>query len=186
MVSWILHRYLWMLIIRHRYSLLCLFSLYVVWSWKIFFQLEFHSYLAGFSTANLVVVIVLPVSTDYWMLGPSEIDHRRSIARLEGYPNPVRVELSLVFLFRFNNFPRMQNLMYGILTTRIVLNIREASRQGLQTELHTHNHSDSPACITPLRFIGQHKDGTDPSQSQAWEDPEINVQSHPDGQVSLV
>jgi len=47
----------------------------------------------------------------------------------------------------------LQNTLYAVLTTRIVLNIREeVGNSGLQTELHT-NHGSTPVLALPLRQI---------------------------------
>jgi len=56
--------------------------------------------------------------------------------------------------------------LYALLTTRIVLNIRDASTQGCnKSELHT-GYDDSSTVITPIQFVNfRPQDCTTPSQS---------------------
>jgi hypothetical protein len=46
---------------------------------------------------------------------------------------------------------RLQDILYAVLTTRIILNIREAGGQDIQTELHTDTYEPA-AVIMPLTF----------------------------------
>jgi len=48
----------------------------------------------------------------------------------------------------------MQEIMYPVLTTRIVINIREVGTRGLQTELHTTYARSIVFATVPLREIG--------------------------------